>query len=116
MKTFPTSLLGTHIGDPSLTIPASTATPITMGSRVLKICSVRTRSLHGNIAICLNSSRFFCFNSCHNKQYKGIKYTNPSVFTILAINTQFNQFTKSVCINFLTYSVIWIYSYRLPLP
>ena len=63
----PTSLLGTHIGVPSLTIPASIATPITMGSRVLKICSVRTRNLQGNIAICLNSSRFFCFNSCQMK-------------------------------------------------
>jgi hypothetical protein len=66
IKMHPTSLLGTHIGVPSLTIPASTATPRTMGSRVLKICSVRTRSLHGNIAICLNSSRRFCFNSYQN--------------------------------------------------
>lgn len=32
-----TSLLGTQMGVPSLTIPASTMTPITMGSRELKI-------------------------------------------------------------------------------
>lgn len=53
-----TSFVGTQIGVPSLTIPASIITPTTIGSRELKINCGRTRNLHGNTATCLNSSRF----------------------------------------------------------
>ena len=64
----PTSWLGTAIGVPSFTTPASTVTPTTIGLRELKICWGRIRSLHGNTAICLNSSRFFCLSSYRKKK------------------------------------------------
>ena len=61
-----TSLLGTHTGVPSLTKPASTDTPTTMGSRELNTYWGRTRSLQGNTAICLNSSCLFFLRSSLN--------------------------------------------------
>ena len=64
----PTSWLGTAIGVPSFTTPASIVTPTTIGLRELKICWGRIRSLHGNTAICLNSSRFFCLSSYRKKK------------------------------------------------
>ena len=61
-----TSLLGTHIGVPFFTNPASIETPITIGSRELNIQFGRILSLHGNTAICLNSSCFRLFKSSLN--------------------------------------------------
>lgn len=62
-----TSLLGTVTGVPSFTTPASTTTPTTIGPRELKICWGIIRSLHGNTAMFLNSSRFFCLSSWWNE-------------------------------------------------
>ena len=59
-----TSLLGMVIGVPGLTRPASTITPATMGSRVLKTQLGRMRSLQGNTAMCSYSLRFWSRNSC----------------------------------------------------
>lgn len=75
-------MLGTVIGVPSFTTPASTVTPTTMGPRELKMCWGRIRSLHGNTAICLNSSRFFCFSSWWREFICNCKHSVLGVLTV----------------------------------
>ena len=58
-----TFFVGTVMGVPALTTPASTCTPITMGLRALNTQFGRIRSLHGNTAMCSNSLRFLSLSS-----------------------------------------------------
>ena len=50
----PTSLEGTHKGVPGRTIPASTTTPATIGSRELNMQFGNMRNLQGKTATLLN--------------------------------------------------------------
>lgn len=123
-----TSWLGTQIGVPSLTTPASTMTPTTIGSRELKMncgriylvikwkqnkisflnfihfykifCTcrrgvemmmIRTLILHGNTAIDLNSSRFFCLNSSRYAVNLSNKWYIMSAWKILTPNESANS-------------------------
>lgn len=52
-----TFLLGTHMGVPCFTWPASTTTPITIGSRELKMNWGSIFNLHGNTAMCLQDDK-----------------------------------------------------------
>lgn len=65
-----TFLLGTHMGVPCFTWPASTTTPITIGSRELKINWGSIFILHGNTAICLedNKEKVFWNRCCNSNQ------------------------------------------------
>ena len=58
-----TDFEGTQRGVPGLTIPASTTTPATIGSRDLNMQLGNMRSLHGKTATFLNWSLFFCLSS-----------------------------------------------------
>lgn len=62
-----TFLLGTHMGVPCFTWPASTTTPITIGSRELKMNWGSIFNLHGNTAICLEDGK-----KRHFERYTGI--------------------------------------------
>lgn len=65
-----TFLLGTHMGVPCFTWPASTTTPITIGSRELKINWGSIFILQGNTAMCLedNKEKAFWNRCCNSNQ------------------------------------------------
>ena len=63
-----TSLLGMVSGVPDFTIPASTTTPTTMGSLVLKMQLGSMRSLQGKTAMLSNSLRFWSMRSYTSNQ------------------------------------------------
>lgn len=69
-----TFLLGTHMGVPCFTWPASTVTPITIGSRELKIYWGRIFILQGNTAICLKGKKKFL--SLQNQRKTQIQVIN----------------------------------------
>lgn len=73
-----TFLLGTHMGVPCFTWPASTTTPITIGSRELKMNWGSIFILQGNTAICLEDDKEKAF---WNRPWNGVHNINSSVFS-----------------------------------
>lgn len=73
-----TFLLGTHMGVPCFTWPASTTTPITIGSRELKMNWGSIFILQGNTAICLEDDKEKAF---WNRYWNSVHDTNSSAFS-----------------------------------